>query len=297
MADARVYKLVAVEGGFYLTTEIDGATKYYNIRVNGNYVNLLIEDTAESVWVWSETYQTLTVTVPDKGEYAITQTGTYSNVEAKTVSTDGVKVQLYTYIVPHYHDYTETTVDPTCTVAGSLTKTCECGKEIVTAIPATGHNYVEGVCSSCGAEEPVVNPGEEVTASKSIADLIISEGWDNNTTKQSFSLDDNVTVKVDGGSNSGKAYSENHIRIYATDSPAGTLTISVAEGYELVSVKISTQTGTYAYLCVNGTTTDICNTTTAVSGSSVVLNSVKNGTDGKQVRITAIEVVYKAVES
>jgi len=75
---------------------------------------------------------------------------------------------------------------------------------------------------------------------------------------------------------------------------AGTITISVAEGYELVSVKISTLTGTYAFLNVEGVEGDISNTTTAVSGSSVVLNSVKNGSDGKQVRVTAIEVVYKA---
>ena len=131
-----------------------------------------------------------------------------------------------------------------------------------------------------------------LTASKTIAELIASEGWTSSTTKQTFNLDENVTVKVDGGSNSGKAYDGDHIRIYATDSPAGTLTISVPEGYELVSVKVSTKTGTYAYLYVDGTTTDICNQTVEISGSSVVLNSVKNGSDGKQVRVTAIEVVY-----
>ena len=148
-----------------------------------------------------------------------------------------------------------------------------------------------GTCDRCPAEMGVAT----ITASKTIAELIVSEGWTSSTTKQEFNLDDVVSVKVNGGSNSGKAYNGDHIRIYATDSPAGTLTISLAEGYELVSVKVTTQTGTYAYLCVDGTTTDICNTTTNVSGSSVVLNSVKNGSDGKQVRVTAIEVVYKAV--
>ena len=133
------------------------------------------------------------------------------------------------------------------------------------------------------------------TASKTIASLITELGWDSTTTKQSFTLDGIVSVKINGGSNTGKAYNGDHIRIYATDTPAGTITISVPDGYELVSVKISAQTGTYAFLCVDGTTTDICNSTVAVSGSSVLLNSVKNGSDGKQVRVTAIEVVYKAV--
>ena len=134
-----------------------------------------------------------------------------------------------------------------------------------------------------------------VTASKTIADLITSEGWTNTTTKQEFSLDDVVTVKVNGGNNSGKAYDGNHIRIYATDTPAGTLTITLAEGYELVSIKVSTvSAGTDAFLYVDGSTEDIKDTVTLVSGSSVVLNTVKNGSNGKQVRVTAIEVVYKA---
>ena len=136
---------------------------------------------------------------------------------------------------------------------------------------------------------------DPVTASKTIAELIAQYGWTSSTTKQSFTLDDVVSVKVNGGSNSGKAYDSDHIRIYATDNPAGSLTISLASGYELVSVKISTKTGTYAFLKVNGSGDDICNDTTAVSGSSVVLTSVKNGDSGKQVQVTAIEVTYKQV--
>lgn len=149
--------------------------------------------------------------------------------------------------------------------------------------------------------EATVDPEPDstpVTASKTIAELITSEGWTGTTTKQAFNLDEVVSVKVDGGSNSGKAYEGDHIRIYATDSPAGSLTITLAEGYELVSVKVTTKTDdTYAFLYVDGTTTDICNQTVEVPGNSVVLNSEKNGSDGKQVRVTAIEVVYKAVES
>lgn len=148
--------------------------------------------------------------------------------------------------------------------------------------------------------ETPAEPGEgeatTVTASKTIADLITSEGWTSSTTKQEFALDDVVSVKVNGGSNSGKAYEGTHIRIYATDTPAGTLTITLAEGYELVSIKISTvSAGTDAFLYVDGSSEDIKDTVTLVSGSSVLINSVKNGSNGKQVRVTAIEVVYKAI--
>ena len=159
---------------------------------------------------------------------------------------------------------------------------------------ATNHNYADGLCTICGGVDPDAE-GEvkaPVTVSKTMAELITANGWTSSTTKQTFKLDDNVTVKINGGSNTGKAYNGDHIRIYATDTPAGTITISVPEGYELVSIKITTQTGTYAFLYVDGTTTDICNNTVSVSGNSVVLNSVKNGSDGKQVRVTGIEVIY-----
>ena len=109
------------------------------------------------------------------------------------------------------------------------------------------------LCLSWLPANPVTaSAATTITASKTIAELITSEGWTDKTTKQSFKLDDVVSVKVDGGSNSGKAYEGKHIRIYATDTPAGKLTITLADGYELVSVKISALTGTYAFLYVDG---------------------------------------------
>jgi hypothetical protein len=53
---------------------------------------------------------------------------------------------------------TTTTVDATCTTAGSVTVTCSCGEVVSTeTIKATGvHNYVDGVCSGCEKEEPIV---------------------------------------------------------------------------------------------------------------------------------------------
>ena len=182
---------------------------------------------------------------------------------------------------------TGTTAGVKCSVCGAVVSGCE-------TIDMVAHTYVDGVCTTdgCGAEEGVTC----VTVSKTVAELITEYGWTSSTTKQTFTLDDNVSVKINGGSNTGKAYEGDHIRIYATDSPAGTITISVPEGYELVSVKISTKTGTYAYLYVDGTTTDICNQTVAVSGQSVLLNSVKNGSNGKQVRVTGIEVTYQTTK-
>ena len=181
-----------------------------------------------------------------------------------------------------------TWVDATCTAP----KTCSVCKATEGEVAA--HTYVDGICSVCGAQQPA---GTTITASKTMKKLIAEYGWTTSTTKQSFTLDDNVSVKINGGSNTGKAYNGDHIRIYATDSPAGTITISVAEGYELVSIKISAKTGTYAFLCLDDSTIDISNMLTNVSGTSVLVNSVKNGSDGKQVQVTALEVVYQAIVS
>ncbi len=200
-------------------------------------------------------------------------------------------------VVAHEHDYDSVVTEPTCLKDGYTTHTCSiCKNEYVdSAVEALGHTTEEGTCERCGLEIGGAVSTEPVTVTKTMKELITQYGWTSSTTKQSFDLDNVVSVKINGGSNTGKAYNGDHIRVYATDTPAGTITISVAEGYEIASIKISTQTGTYAFLYVDGTTTDICNKTVEVSGSSVVLNSVKNGSDGKQVRVTGIEVTYKAV--
>lgn len=59
---------------------------------------------------------------------------------------------------------TTNTVDATCTAAGSTTVVCnDCGKTVsTTAIDATGHNYVDGACSACGAVEVVLPAGTNV---------------------------------------------------------------------------------------------------------------------------------------
>lgn len=56
---------------------------------------------------------------------------------------------------PHTHSYTSSvTKAATCTTAGIRTFTCSCGHGYTEPIPATGHKYVDGVCSVCGAADP-----------------------------------------------------------------------------------------------------------------------------------------------
>ncbi len=251
------------EGSYYAYFVDANSTKQYlKIYLNGTYTNVGYGETAECEFTINEEYGVLVTPVNGTNYYfGSNGTKTYSTIAAckeQYIASD-FKAQFYTY-------------------------------------ESTGGSTEPVEPENPGTEEPE-NPGtqETVTATKTVASLITEYGWTSSTTKQEFKLDDNVTVKINGGSNSGKAYSDDHIRVYATDTPAGTITISVPEGYELVSIKISTVTGTYAFLYVDGTTTDICNQEIEVFGTSVKLNSVKNGSDGKQVRVKEISVTYKAV--
>ena len=243
---------------------------------------------------WSDQYKNISVTITDENGTSLYLFRLSTKVSLNDVITVVGSMDTYsgarqiaagaTAEITGTHTCSNFT-EATCTEAA----TCKvCGAVVGEPID---HTYVNGVCETCGAIQGV----ETITASKTVADLITEYGWTSSTTKQTFNLDENVSVKINGGSNTGKAYNGDHIRIYATDSPAGTITISVADGYELASIKITTATGTYAFLYVDGTTTDICNTSVDVSGSSVVLKSVKNGSNGKQVRVMAIEVVYQPV--
>ena len=63
---------------------------------------------------------------------------------------------------PHVHDYAAVVTLPTCTEQGYTTYTCECGDSYVADyVPATGHNFVNGVCTVCQAVDPdYVIPGD-----------------------------------------------------------------------------------------------------------------------------------------
>lgn len=68
---------------------------------------------------------------------------------------NAVDVQSIT-VVMCQHSYTEEILTAaTCTTAGEKRLTCsDCGKSYTETISATGHSYVDGICSGCGTAEP-----------------------------------------------------------------------------------------------------------------------------------------------
>lgn len=261
------------------------AGNYWVIFNNGNGAqtgNLVVSESSDLVFNNADTYTVAGVTELCGSSWKETDTANDMTYDAET----GTYTKIYTNVA-----------------AGSYEFKCVQNHSWTVAYPSSNYWFsvdVDGstviiTLNGTTVTVEVIAPAtEETTVSVSIADYADANSWANGTMYNTIVMDDVVTVTAAGGSNTGKYYTDGEAwRIYATDSPAGTVTISLAAGHELVSIKITTATGTYAYLYVDGTTTDISNVETSVSGSSVLLNSVKNGSNGKQVRITAIEVIYK----
>lgn len=187
---------------------------------------------------------------------------------------------------------TTTTVDATCTVAGSVTVKCDdCGTIIsTTTLAATGHIYVGGVCA-CGEKQPT-----GTTAGVKIADYADKNGWVNSQKYTSLNVDENITVSITGGGNSGKYYtSGENWRTYQSESAS--ITVSATSGCTISSVKITYASQNSGILTLNGSS--------IASGASVPVNSGSitfdvgnsgSGTSG-QVRITDIEVVYSKADA
>ncbi len=114
----------------------------------------------------------------------------------------------------HTHSYTsEITTAATCTTAGVRTYTCSCDSTYTETIPATGHTYVDGVCSVCGAEDGNSTPTytnvlDTVGYTKGIYLSNFNEGSDENAYTTDFipvsnSTDivylENITMPYGGG--------------------------------------------------------------------------------------------------
>ncbi|MCD7769529.1 MAG: right-handed parallel beta-helix repeat-containing protein [Oscillospiraceae bacterium] len=107
-------------------------------------------------------------------EATATKDGSYDEVVYCTVC--GEELSRETIVIPatgecdHENTSVVGAVDATCTEDGYTGDTVcdDCGAILATGevIPATGHNYVDGVCTMCGAEDPdYVAPHEHVYTS------------------------------------------------------------------------------------------------------------------------------------
>lgn len=102
---------------------------------------------------------------------------------------------------------------------------------------------------------------------------------------------DEVTFTYAGGANTGKWYEGNHIRIYATDTPAGNFTVSVPDDCTLTSITLDEVTQSSAATLTTNVGTFVDNVWTG-SATSVTFTSQQVGSKGKQYRLAGVHVVY-----
>lgn len=136
----------------------------------------------------------------------------------------------------------------------------------------------------------------QTTVTKTIAELATANNWENGIKYSSFNLDNVISVSASADGNNGKYYtSGSNYRLYQGDS--GTITITAATGYEIVSVKVEYTVSNTGTLTLEGNNV-ASGATTTVDGQSITFGVGNTGsaTNG-QVRVTAITVIYKAVQA
>ena len=164
------------ESGYYLYTYINTVKHYINMVISNGHVNGAFEVTASTVYTFDAEKNTLVATVND-GLYRF---GTRNDKEFTTVGPvlveyNGFYCQLYKFVegnpneptCQHTNTKVEGAADATCTAEGhtGATVCVDCGVTVNAGevIGKLDHNYVEGVCSACGAEEPVAAATATIT--------------------------------------------------------------------------------------------------------------------------------------
>jgi len=122
------------------TCTTDGYTTYTCTVCEDSYVDDEVEATGHT---WGEGVVTKEPTETEKG------LRTYTCTVCESTKTEEIPT------LTHTHKYTAVVTEPTCTEDGYTTYTCACGDSYVDdEVEATGHKYVDGVCSVCGEKDP-----------------------------------------------------------------------------------------------------------------------------------------------
>ena len=135
-------------------------------------------------------------------------------------------------------------------------------------------------------------PSEPVEKTLSIADYASANNWLNATQYLSIDIDENLTVKCAGRSDTGKYYSNGKTwRMYQNENSKVTFTLS--DGYKFQDAKIIYEVGNAGSLVYNGTNVE-SNTSLNVTDKTSFEFGVGNTTEATNgnIQITSIYVKY-----
>ena len=111
-AEAVDVYLETAEGGYYVTTTIDGAKKYICAVVSGNYINFKYEDAPNVAWVLNAEFSTITCTVEGK-EVFIGTRGTYNTIGGYSVEELAADYPVHFYYVEENQGEVDPKPEPT----------------------------------------------------------------------------------------------------------------------------------------------------------------------------------------
>ena len=111
-AEAVDVYLETAEGGYYVTTTIDGAKKYICAVVSGNYINFKYEAAPNVAWVLNAEFNTITCTVEGK-EVFIGTRGTYNTIGGYSVEELAADYPVHFYYVEENQGEVDPKPEPT----------------------------------------------------------------------------------------------------------------------------------------------------------------------------------------
>ena len=265
-----------------------------------------------NVYVGDTLVKTITLTA-SATEYTIDVRGLSGTVKFEYTQTSSKAIYLKSIVVTYttssgneggedsgetectHSKTTTTTVDATCTTAGSRTVTCDACGETVSAevIEATGHSFVNGKCNVCQEDDPDYEGGETepepVEATLSFADKAQRTSY--STSKQIWEQNGITFTNEKSSSTNNVADYANPVRLYANSN------ITINAPGNITTIVFDCNSSSYA--------TALKNSIGTVSGATVTVNSDKVTVEftsaddsftiaklSAQVRLDSITVTY-----
>ena len=242
---------------------------------------------------WSDSYGNITVTIADGSGDTLYLYRLKTNVAVNDIITVTGVVSSYngakqiaagaTATIDGTHTCSEYT-DPTCQ---AVAKCVVCGAELAGSVVAD-HNYVDGVCTVCGAktgETTATNALSIAATTGTLASDSLSISW----------ASDYITVTNNKGKSTSaiRTSDSDHFRVYAHSD----LLISTNAGQTIKSVVITCTSDSYATVLGNaltstGATATVDGSVVTVTATDANVTAIEFVDVSAQTRINNVEVTY-----
>lgn len=157
LADAAKVTVIAgpTADTYYITVNVNGATKYMDLVVSGTHKNAVYVDAAPEVGFSFDATTKAFYKELEGSNYTFGtgKSGTFTTVGGVKLDAEASSMLMISFAGEHTCTFDDVVTDPTCDAEGYTTHTCACGNVVVdTPVDALGHSFNgEGVCSVCGA--------------------------------------------------------------------------------------------------------------------------------------------------